>query len=157
MIKNIIVMLASFLITNGLYADTTSQQASNAKIGVEISDFELISDGSSGDCNKNFEESLKQKTWVIHKGAPKKLPSNQLIQFGTHIAKDYSGYRQVLGKHKMIFADGETADMIVGFAQSKSNGDAATGLMILTNWSNDKGSAEKKVCLFSFKEKTIEP
>lgn len=67
--KKIIPLAASILLVNFAYASddaanamNNNSEASKAEVHTHITDFELISEGSSSDCDKFFGQALKEKT-----------------------------------------------------------------------------------------------
>lgn len=78
-----IPMLASILLMNLAYGsndatnNSSGHQASKADVHTHITDFELISEGSSPDCEKFFGQVLKEKTLLGKKG--NKLSSQAVI------------------------------------------------------------------------------
>ncbi len=152
-----IAMLASVLLMNLAYAaddNNSDTQASKTDVHTKIMDLELISDGSSPDCEKIFSQALKEKNFTWEKGKHTILPGGHAISHKERIMKSYSDHDQVLVRHKVQFNGQDTADVIVGFSKSKTNKDeAASGLMMVVNWVDAQGKPEERTCLFSFKEK----
>lgn len=158
--KKIIPILASILLVNFAYAsdeattNNSDQKASKADVHTHITDFELISEGSSSDCDKFFGQVLKEKNFTWKKGQQTLLPGGHSISHKERIMKHYSDHDQALIRHKVMFNGQETADVIVGFSKSKANKDvAADGLMMVINWTDAQGKSEDRQCFFSFKEK----
>ncbi|MGM9452304.1 hypothetical protein ACTAZI_03110 [Legionella bozemanae] len=154
--KKMIAMLASMALMNLAYAaddNNSGPQTSKTDVQTKITDFELISDGSSPDCEKIFSHVLKEKNFTWKKGEQTLLPGGHAISHKERIMKSYSDHDQVLVRHKVQFNGQETADVIVGFSKNKTNKDeAASGLMMVINWVDAQGKPEDRTCLFSFKE-----
>lgn len=162
-----IPMLASILLMNLAYGsneatissndaanNSSGHQASKADVHTHITDFELISEGSSPDCEKFFGQVLKEKSFTWKKGEQTLLPGGHSVSHKERIMKNYADHDQALIRHKVQFNGQETADVIVGFTKNKTNKDeAASGLMMVVNWVDAQGKPEDRTCLFSFKEK----